>query len=192
MSLTISQIRTRVYTKLAAELATPSYEDIHNDSITTWADQAASIVIHTLPPENFPRLRVIDYSVTLSGGNGSITAINVELPLAVKVGTSKLATEMYQDPDDFNRWDSRNFILTPTTRQPVSLVANGRIYVKPTSYTQAYFDYLNKQPGLASNSTYFNSAGDEMLVNIVSSMAFGYLEEYDLQKAYLILAGVAK
>jgi len=192
MSITISTIRSRVLTKLAAELSSPSYEDIHQNSIDTWADEAAAMVIHNLPEEHLSRLKVVDQVVNLSSGSGSITSYNVERPIAVKVGSSKINTNMYLDPADFNRWDSSNFILTPTTRAPVSLVANGNIYVKPTSYSIAYFDYFRQQPGLASNSTYFSSAGDTMLVNIVASMAFGYLEEYDLEKAYLIKAGVAK
>ena len=44
MAISISTLRTRVFSRLAADLASPSYSEIDNANITVWANELTSIV----------------------------------------------------------------------------------------------------------------------------------------------------
>ena len=191
MPIAIAAIRTRVRTRWAANLATPAYAPIHETSITTWADEAAATIIHKIDPVHLQALHTIDETISLTAGSGNLPS-DFERHLAVKcvVGSNNIKAQVYLDPEEFARWDSGNFIMTPTTRKPVALIAGGTLKAKPTSITTAYLDYLKAHPAIASNNTLFDAFGDEVLINLIVAKGYGFLEEYELQAAALKEAGV--
>jgi hypothetical protein len=186
MSISISTIRTKVFTRLAAELAVPLYSKINNASITTWADELTALVTQYLLKQGnhgeIQQFKVIGTVITITAGQGNLPA-GYEQHLGAKVsvdGNYKNLHKLFDDPVDFARWDSSNFILTPTNRKPVGLIASNKIYIKPTSIVVAYLDYLKIHPTLASNNTLYGEIGDTILVGLIVARCFDFLELHDL------------
>lgn len=195
MSLTRAEIRTRVKTHLRAEMSTPAVNDFNDNSIDEFAQQHCADVIHILnDPSHYPSLIVIDSSLTFSSGTASLPS-DYELATSVKVTTTDPAVtkrdcKLLFNPADFSKLDSFNFILTPDQDHPVVLVANGNAYVRPTSITAGYLDYVKEHPTLsATQGTVFDSIGDNVLINLILASYYGFIEEFELQANHLKLAG---
>lgn len=189
MAISISTIRTRVFSRLAADLASPTYSQIHNNNITIWANELTAEVTKKLAEMSadgeLQALTTIGTSIALSGaGIGSLPAtFAAALTVKVLVGTTqKSVFRLYQDPAKFAKWDSSNFVLTPTTRKPVALVANGNLRIKPTSINTAYLDFAIQHPDLASNNTKYQINGDAMLIGLIAARCFDFLEETELAR----------
>jgi hypothetical protein len=187
MAISISTLRTRVFSRLAADLASPTYSEIDNANITIWANELTSLVTEKLAKmdakDELQALVTIGTSVALSAsGVGSLPS-GFAVAMAVKVdisGTRKSVFRLYYDPAKFAKWDSSNFILTPTNRKPVALIAGNNVRIKPTSISTAYVDWAKEHPDLASNSTLYQINGDRMLVGLVAARCYDFLEEPDL------------
>jgi len=194
MSINLATINSRVYARLAADLSSPSYSKIHANSIATFANELTAKVIWFFVEKKdlapIQALLVIDESVSLTAGIGTLPT-DYEAPGGVKVSSSKLRAKLYATAEAFNMWDSSNFIVTPTTRKPIAFVANGKLYVKPTSYTVAYLDYIKTHPTLTGAvTTSFSTVGDTILVSLIVARCFDFLEEYELANTARFEAGV--
>ena len=187
MSISISTLRTRVFSRLAADLASPTYSQIDNANITLWANELTAIISQKLADmkkvDELQGLLVIGTSIALNAsGIGSLPA-DYEASVTVKVlvgSNRKRLFRLYKDASKFAQWDSTNFVLTPTTRKPVGLIASNQLRVKPVSLSTAYIDYVKEHPDLASNNTIYEQLGDTMLVGAVAGRCFDFLEEPDL------------
>jgi len=186
MAKTLANIKLDVYSRLAADMATPAYADIHEDNITKWADNLIPLVTTILDPSNFPSLIKYGGSVALTAGSGNVPS-DYQKALTVRATfAAGTYSTMLGDTEEFNRWDSSNFILTPTTRRPVSVIVDGTVKVKPTSATYALIDYIKTHPALSgSQDTLFNDIGDFTLVQLITARAFYFLEENQIADGIL-------
>ena len=192
MAKTLANIKLDVYSRLAADMATPAYADIHEDNITKWADNLIPLVISALDPSEYPALITAAGSVALTTGSGSVPA-DYQKVLAVKAtfAAGTYSAKLEKDMENFNSWDSSNFLTTPTTRKPVSVVVNGTVKVKPTSATYALMDYVKTHPAMSGSDTLFSTMGDFLLVELIVSRAFFFLEEPELGMGILRELGIA-
>ena len=195
--MTRAALLARVKTHIRAELASGdlAVNDIHNDSIYEFAQQHCTDVIHILKDtSHFSALVEVDTSFDFSTGSKALPS-DYELALAVKVTTTspsvtKRNCELLFNPAEFAKRDSANFVLTPDQDHPVVLIADDKAYIKPTTLTTGYLDYVKTHPTLGSSQgTEFDSMGDNVLVNLVLASYYGFLEEFDLQANHLKLAG---
>jgi len=172
MSMTLTTLRTRVKTRIRADLATPTVADLHDTSITTWANEKKAEVIHLLKDAiHFPSLMVRGTALTFSSGQASFPS-DYEIAQSVRVGSSDRRCRLFWDPDPFNRFDSSNFVVTPSSDRPLALIAD-KIYIKPTSFTSGKLDYAKKHPDIASDQdTLFDELGDNVLVELIVSEYF--------------------
>jgi hypothetical protein len=187
MSISNATLTTRVFSRLAADLAAPVYSQIDDANITIWADELTPIVSKKLTElgvsGELQALVTIGSTIALSGaGIGSLPSdYETHLTAKVLVGSNrKRLFRLYDNPSKFALWDSTNYVLTPTTRKPVGLIANGQIRIKPTTITTAYLDYVIQHPTIVSNNTKYGKMGDTMLVGAVAGRCFDFLEEVDL------------
>lgn len=197
MALSRADLRTRFKTHIRAEMGTPAVNDIDDNSIDEFAQQHCADVISMLDPTHYSALIVPDSSLTFASGYEDLPS-DYELALAVKLATTspsvtKRNCELLFDPQEFARRDSSNFVLTPDQDHPVALVANDRVYIKPTTLTTGYLDYAKTHPTLGdSQGTEFSSAGDSVLINLMLASYYTFLEEDELQEKHLKLAGAIK
>ena len=194
MSINLAAINSRVYARLAADMSSPTYSKIHANNIATFANELTAKVIWFFVEKKdlapIQALLAIDESIALTTGIGALPT-DYEAPAGVKVSSSKLRAKLYLTADAFNLWDSSNFIVTPTTRKPIAFVADGNLYVKPTSYTVAYLDYIKTHPTLTGAvTTSFSTVGDTILVSLIVARCFDFLEEYELANTARFEAGV--
>jgi len=176
-------------------MSTPAVNDLQDSSIDEFAQQHCTDVIQILKdPLHYSALVVTDSSLTFSSGAEDLPS-DYELALAVKVETtspsvSKRNCELLFDPQEFAKRDSSNFVLTPDQDHPAVLVANGKAYIKPTTLTTGYLDYVKTHPTLgASQGTVFSSVGDNVLIDLILASYYGFIEEFELQATHLKLAG---
>lgn len=110
MATTLTTLKERVYTRLRAENASPSVNNIHVDSIERWANEKLSTVIEYLrpKPEHLQQLRVVDQTVAISSGSGSLPA-DFAFPLAVRVGSDLVRAILMDSHDQFASYDDFNF-----------------------------------------------------------------------------------
>lgn len=195
MALTQAQLYTRFKTHLRAESATPTPVDINDASITEFANGRTGDVIKLIKDSvHFPSLQNIDTSLTFASGYATLPA-DYMLATALKVTTtspvvSKKDCRLTFDHTEFARWDSSNFLLTPSQERPVALVAD-KVYIKPTTLTTGYFDYIEKHPTISgTQGTVFDDIGDSVLIDLILADYYGFIEEDGLQEKHLKLAGV--
>lgn len=169
MSATLAVLKTRFYTRLRADQASPAASDVDVDdtSLTTWFNEALSEVIHALKnPAYFQELLQKDSSLTFAGGYEDLPT-DFEILVSATAGTGKIKCWPI-DITEFNGYDSGNFLTTPKTSRPIVTLANGRIYIKPTSYTSGYLDYIKKHPDLSgSQDTVWANIADNLIVEKV-------------------------
>jgi len=187
MSISSATLTSRVFSRLAADLAAPVYSQIDDANIDVWANELTPIVSLALAKLDIPgelqALTTIGSSISLNAsGIGTLpTDYETHLTAKVLVGSNqKRLYRLYSDPAKFAQWDSTNFVLTPTTRKPVGLIANGQIRIKPITIATAYLDYVIQHPDIASNNTKYGKLGDTILVGAVAGRCFDFLEEPDL------------
>ncbi len=202
MSITRAVLYTRVKTRIRADLATPTVDDLDDNSITTWANEKLAQVIEMLKdPIHFTALVAIGTnlgSLTLFAGKKYAALPSSYLrAVAVKVGSTRRKCRLYFDPVEFSRFDSSNFVLTPNDNYPVALAAD-KIYVIPTSITTAYIDYIKSHPDLSgSQGTLFDGLGDEVLTLLVTAEYYKFgpqrhdLASLAVQEAVSIAGGGA-
>jgi len=186
MSIAISVLRARVFSRLAADLAAPVYSQIDDANITIWADELTPIISMALAKLNIPgelqALAKYSEEIALSDGIGSLpNDYETHLSASILVGSvQKALFRLYDDPAKFGKWDSSNYIVTPIPRKPVGLIVDGEIRIKPNTIATAYLDYIIQHPTVASNNTKYGKMGDTMLVGGVAARCFDFLEEPDL------------
>lgn len=198
--MTRANLVTRVKTRIRADLATPTVDDLDDNSIYTWANEKLALVVEMLKdPIHYPALVVIGTnlgSLTLYGGKKyAALPSNYLRAVAVKVGSSRRKCRLYFDPVEFARYDSSNFVLTPDSDYPLALAAD-KIYVLPTSTTAAYLDYIKKHPDLSGSvGTSFDGLGDEVLTLLVVAEYYKFgpqrqdLADIAVQEAFGIAGG---
>lgn len=183
MATSLATLQTRVKTRIRADLATPKVDNLDDTSIKTWANEKTSVVVHILQrPEHFQALHVIEKSIAISSGSGNLPS-DYELATAVFVKTTNLAKRKARllDVPDIELFDESNFITTPTETFPIAYVANGKLYVKPSSITQAYLNYIKKHPTIDnSNGTVWDELADQVLLELIMAEYYSFLEEFDL------------
>lgn len=184
MSITLANFKLAVYSRLAADEASPAYAALNEGNITRWANEKISRVVNTLEDNiHYQALIVKGSALVISSGYASLPADFLlgqnRKDLALVLGSADKHAEIYLVPDDFDRWDSSTWLTTPTTDFPVGLIANGRIYVKPTSYASGKLDYVKKPTfSSASDTTGLSDLADDLLINEVVKEAKTWLENY--------------
>jgi len=194
--MTLAELELRVKTQLRAEMSTPSLNNLDDDSIKQWANEEVYNAIILLgDPLHFPALNVIDQSLTFSSGSATLPS-NFWLPksdakkeqylkslVSLKVtanSVTKRRTTLLT-PVEFARQDSSNFVLTPTVVFPVGMIAD-KVYVKPTTITQGYLDYVKTHQTISDSlGTQIDKKGDNILVRLVMARYYEFRELPDLQ-----------
>ena len=193
--MTLAELIIRVQTQIRAELpaASLSVSDLDDDSIEQWGDEELINVILILKdPKHFPELVAIDESLTFSSGSASLpedfwwpklTSQQNDLYnlLSLKV-TANSVTKRHASlvlPAEFARFDSSNFVLTPSDKFPVATIAD-KVYIKPTDITAGYLDYITTHQAISSG-TQFDAVGDNVLVALVMARYYEYRELPELQ-----------
>jgi len=192
--MTLAELQTRVKTHIRAELSTPAVNDLNDNSIAEFANEHTGDVISLLDTSHYSELIEVDYSLTFASGYEDLPS-NYQKAIAVKVTTTDPAVtkkdcRLFFDPAKFSRLDSSNFVITPTQRQPVALVAEDKVFVKPDTLTTGFLDYVKEHPTITSTQgTLFSPQGDNILVRFVLYDYYIFLEEPDLAAAQLKLIG---
>lgn len=197
--MTLAQIRTRVKTHIRAEMSTPAVNDIDDASIDEFANEHTGDVVNLLDPTHYPDLVIIDSSLIFAVGEYALPA-DYEKGIAVKVNTvspaiTKKSCRLFFDPSAYAKMDSSNFVNTPSQKQPVSLIAEGKVYIKPSALNSAagHLDYIKKHPTITvSQDTLFSDSGDNMLVRFILADYYNFLEMPDLAAIQLNLIGDKK
>jgi len=193
MSISRATIYTRVKTRIRADLATPLVDDLHDNSINTWAQEKCAQVIELLDHNvHFPSLFVPSESLTFTTSNTDRRAnlpSTYQRPVALRVtGTSasNRKTRILETSEDFRRFDSSNFLLTPTENRPIAFIGS-HVFVLPTTLTTGRFDYIKAHPTIdGSNGTVFDELGDEMLILFIVSEYFSSVpQRHDLAEKAL-------
>jgi len=176
MSITRAVLYTRVKTRIRQDLATPAINDLDDASIVTWAQEKCAQVIALLrDPVHFPTLLVSNVSVTFATESSDRTAAfpttyTYERTHALRVtgaSASGRKARLIFNADDFRRYDSSNFILTPTEARPIAYIAD-KLRVLPITLTSGKLDYVRAHPAITGAAgTLFDELGDEILVLFV-------------------------
>lgn len=189
MSFTIASFRTAIKTKIRADIATPTISDLHDNSITQWADEHVHTVMQMQYqsllqmkmeadiPNVFEELITYDQSVTFS--SGSVTRPSGIFSLSSAVVTSDSITNKNArivDIKEFRRHDSRNFVLTPSVELPMITLAGATIKVTPTSITAGKVDFIKDHPSVASGIL-LNAIGFSALVYMVMAEYYEFIGE---------------
>ena len=180
--MTLAQLKTQVLSRLEPLTSAPTYNAIHNDQYQRWADEKIPVVVTEFVKagriEAIQGLIVPDISVTITSGIGAFSFSDYFLPLSLTVTSARVQVQLLTAPDEFYRWDSGSFVVTPRTARPVGIIMNSTVYVKPTNLaTPAYLTYIkNHNPLFDAQETLFNDEGDAMLIELVYQEASKALE----------------
>ena len=204
MAIAYTEIRQRVQRRIRADLATASLavNDLHTDAIDGWANEFTADVVNILQdPMHFPSLLVVDGALTFASGSVAFpslyqrhVALKVTSTYSDKDGSTVTLTDrqaqIFTAPEQFARYDSSNFVLTPTGRRPLALIAD-KVYVKPTGITAGKFTYIKSHPTLsASQDTVFDDTGDNLLVLLILKAYYTYLEDDGVAALQVVLAEI--
>lgn len=193
MAISRAVILQRVQRRVNADLAEASLaiNDVHEESIYGWANEFCPKVIDLIKdPIHFPSLNVTGTSLTFSTGSAALPS-SFQLPRTVKVSasytdlngdtvsvTSRKAM-IYTDPNDFHRFDSSSFVLTPSGKRPIVLITD-KIYVKPTTITSGTIDYIKSHPTIdGSSGSLFDDKGDTALILFILEAYYDFIEAMD-------------
>jgi hypothetical protein len=182
MSMTLAALQAAVLRRLDPEGSTPSYSAVHNDTIKQIAQEKTDEVILALEPQHYQAL-IEDGSTltfTTSGAN-AVSALPSDYVkyVSVRVTISSILKRcfVFDNPDEYNRYDSRNFILTPVDEKPICKIMDGFVYVRPNDITSGDMDYVKEHPTLSgSQDTVFDSVGDTMLIKLTTEEIMKILE----------------
>lgn len=194
MSITLTELRTRVKRRVAADLATPVINDLDDNSIDGWANEHTADVIKLLPsPEDTMRdLVTIDATATIT--SSQITFPNDYkrfLSLVVSadytddsgstVTVTKRNVKPFYNVNEFKRFDGSNPTLTASGRYPVCLLAD-KIYLLPESgLNSAKLSYVKEHPTITtSQNILFNELGVNLLVLFILRRYYTFLEMFDM------------
>ncbi len=179
--MNLAGLKTQVLSKLEPLTSAPTYNAIHDDQWQRWANEKIPVVISALLKaqrlDALQKLLTPDTSITLTSGIGTLPS-DFFLKSSLTIGTSRLQVLLLNEPDDFWRWDSSNFITTPRSERPIGIIMNDKVYVKPTTLSgPAYLTYIKNHPALTgSQVTLFNEEGDEPFIELVFQQALDALE----------------
>ena len=182
MSMTLANLQYAVKSRLAPDESSPAYTALHNDNITRWANEKTSEVILALEPQHYQAL--IDDGAALSFSLSGLDR-KAALPsdylkyvsIRVTIGTGLKDCFVFEHPKEYNRYDSRNFVLTPVTTKPIAKIMDGYIYVRPNTVTAGDIDYVKNHPTLSgSQDTLFSSVGDDLLIKLIVEEAMKVME----------------
>lgn len=184
MSMTLANLKLAVYSRLAPSMGTPAYGGVAEDNITRWVNESTSDVVKALAPVHYQALLEHNTSLTLTeSGLDRVASLPADymMPISLRVGSSYKRCHIFEDPDDYNRWDSSNFIYTPSSSKPISKIMDGMVFVRPvTGITQGLLDYVKEHPTISdSQPTVFSDIGDKLLIDLVVDRAMKTLEVMD-------------
>jgi len=186
MSMTLANLQYAVKSRLAPDESSPAYTALHNDNITRWANEKTSEVILALEPQHYQALIEDSESLTVftQSGPNAVSALpsNYVKYISIRVSINSVLRDcfVFENPKEFNRYDSRNFILTPVTTKPIAKIMDGLVYVRPNTITSGDMDYVKAHPTLSgSQSTVFDDVGDNLLIKLVVEEAMKILELVD-------------
>lgn len=200
MSLSLTNFKTRIKTKIRADLSTPTIDDLHDTSITTWGNELVHQVmqsqyklfmanggLHEDLATIFNELITYNTSLTFTSGvatrpSGVFSVVNV----VVNADSITNRRAELLDLKDFRRWDGRNFALEPTAQLP-KVNAGDSIRVKPTSIASGKIDFVKVHPTIASGIL-VNEIGQEALVLLVMAEYYDFINEHDLANSKRALA----
>ena len=190
MAISRAEILKRVQRRVNADLAELSLaiNDVHEESIYGWANEFTTTVIDLIKdPIHFPSLNVTGEALTFTTGVEDLPN-NFQLPRTVKVSASyydlsgdevsvtSRKAQIYTDPNDFDRFDSSSFVLTPSGKRPVVLITD-KIYVKPTTITSGTIDYIKSHPTIdGSSGSLFDDKGDTALILFILEAYYDFIE----------------
>lgn len=183
MSMSLANLKLAVYSRLDPYGSTPAYTAVNEDNITRWANEKTSEVIKVLDKTQYQAL--IEHNSSLSftlSGLDRIADVPTDylLPVSLRAGSSSRLCHIFDDPNDYNRWDSSNFIFTPTANKPIAKIQDNTVFVRPTTITSGLLDYVKQHPTLsAGQDTVFSSIGDNVLIDLIVKEAMKILELVD-------------
>lgn len=182
--MTLAELTTAIYSRLAAELASPVYTPVNEDNIILWINEKLDEVPRIVKDSSvFHQLLVYNSDLTISGGSVNLPS-DFNIHEAVRFGTKNAI--ILESLESFSKWDSGNFVMTPSLLFPVAVIVSNAIKVKPTTITSGKLDYVKKHPTVDSgNGTLFNQRGDNVLIQLVLSMVYQSLEKPELAKLAL-------
>jgi len=209
MATTLADIQARVLARLAADMSTPAYSKIDSDNLTVFAnDLINKIVWHYInlflqskEDRYLAHLQGLmdNQNISLTEGTG-VGTLTYEAALVTGVtlvisGTTVRKAKLFYDAAEFIKFDSSNFILTPGDKLAVAHAKLDSIYMRPindgSKYQSAYIEYIKPHPALSgSQDTEFDAACDDMLVLLILSRCFDFLEEPELSNMALKEAGI--
>lgn len=189
MPFAYSSFLLNLKTRLRADIAPAVIANIDDTSFKTWANEKTGEVIYLLKDsKRFELVDLITYNATLSftAGTAGVPSQAGSAVLALRVDASNTEVKILS-PEEFSKFDSSNFMSTPTKRFPVGMIAKSSIYVKPTAidsgtnFTVGKLDYIDIH-GDVTNGINFRQLGYQILIELVAQQAFTFLEEFELVK----------
>ena len=189
MAMTYTTLKTRLKTRLRADLAVPAVANLNDASIATWANEKSTEVIYLLKDKNPYELQALttyNATLTFNAGMAPLSGSGGTIPLALRVDTSLTKVKLLSSADEFAAFDGSNFMNTPTARFPVGFFSKTNVYVKPTAidsgsdFTSGRWDYIDQPPEIAANGTFYGRLGDQILLELIAQQYFIFLEEFEL------------
>ena len=189
--MTQTEIYTVVKTKIRADLASPTVNNLNDASISQWANEAAKKLVHELDPAHCKDLQVINEALAgLADASTHLTftrPATLEREIAVRVTGASVSNKFTRiiAAAEFWRFDASNAILSASEYQPIAMVAD-KVYVKPTTVTSARIDYIKAHPTIgASQATLFDDYGDNLLILLIMSEYYTFSNMPELAARYL-------
>ena len=189
MSLSLANFRIAIKTKIRADLAVPVINDLDDAAITQWGNEHA----HTVMQMQYQALleggneadlanvfeELITYNQAVTFTTGSVARPAGIFSLSSAVVTADSITDKNArivTLKEFRRWDSRNFVLTPTVELPLITLADATIKVKPTSITAGKIDFIADHASIASG-VLLNAIGQSALIYMVMAEYYEFIGE---------------
>lgn len=170
MAVSLATLKTRVKSRLEPESTAPTYNSIHDDQWARWATSLAQKVVAYFYEKDrvqIQALRSLDNSITFILGKSALVLTDFLLVEALKVTSSKTNVTLVNEKE-FAWWDSKSFVTTPVSSNPIGHISGNFAYIKPTSITTGYIDYFKKHPDIDSdNGTIFSAIADRMLEDLM-------------------------
>jgi hypothetical protein len=191
--MTLTQIETELKTFIHPETGSPAFTDINTASVLLFANQKIPEAIQLLKdPIHFISLLVDAEPVDLAD-NAAKDAVYIDLDqlnstfsraVSLRVHDDDdeyvFATQL-EDPEDFRRLDSSNFLTTQDDHDPVYTITGQALLVKPRSATgrSSYFSYIKRHTDLVGGSTEtpFDAIGDRVFMDLVKAEYFRSVHE---------------
>ncbi len=192
MAASLATLESRIASRLRPDDTTPTISDVDNlttEVVQLWANELSIDVIKrlVLKPIEIQALTVLDKLVALTSGSGSLPT-DFAYPSAVKCEVTiddsavRRNAQVYTDPREFAGFDGLSFATTALVHYPQSLIAAGKLSVKPTSITKAYVDYYKKHPAISSSqATLWSDLADNVLLELLVAKYYESRDDFEMQ-----------